>query len=220
MCDTYHSHRFVCHLHGSHPRANSDQDRSIHRHFRWRWRFRFAFASRRFASLRGASRRFAALCRSVTQQLPTCVACWRCTGESQETRGYTNGLERARTRRGRNPCNEDLCLYLQTHARCTIVPRAHWPFSINVTSNPRRSFRAQNRRWLKAAICCQRPSRLYDPAPVGPVRLYSSQRASTFHYKIAGDFVCASTYIEVMCISEHTLQNARTLASHRNINLR
>ena len=169
MCDTYHSHRFVCHLHGSHPRANSDQDRSIHRHFRWRWRFRFA--SRRFAALRGASRRFAALrgamslCNSVTAHLCCMLAVYRrkCTSisvvdASQETRGYTNGLERARTRRGRNPCNEDLCLYLQTHARCTIVPRAHWPFSINFTSNPRRSFRAQNRRWRKAAMIVAKDS--------------------------------------------------------------
>ena len=31
-------------------------------------------------------------------------------------------------------------------------PRAHWPFRINCTSNPRRSFRAQNRRWRKAAM--------------------------------------------------------------------
>ena len=53
-----------------------------------------------------------------------------------------------------------------------------------------------------------------------PLPSVSSQQSSTCHYKIAGDFVCASTYIEVMCISEHTLQNARTLASHRNINLR
>ena len=187
-------------------------------------------ASRRFAALRGASRRFAALCRSVTQQLPTCVACWRCTGESVLPSALWT---RVKKRGATQTVLRELALgevgILATRTFACTCKRMHGaqscPERIGLSALTLRAIRAE-----VFALKIGDGSRLrfvakdlrvsMTPLPSVPVRLYSSQRASTFHYKIAGDFVCASTYIEVMCISEHTLQNARTLASHRNINLR
>lgn len=82
-------------------------------------------------------------------------------------------------------------------------------FAQNVGDGSRLRFISKD---LRSAMTKTRPSI--------PVRLYAAQRASIFHYKVAGAYVCESTYIELMCISAHTLQNARKLAFNTHINLR